>query len=97
MKASLDSYMDTLRKKRDARLTEQKSEPTLIQQISNWWDTLSEVQRLPYYNMTFLVNTFGYASSKIGPALYELGWQRRRSWQKNKPFCRVWVPPTQKK
>lgn len=94
MTTKIDEYMERLRKKRDKMQTDQRPPLTLVQIISDWWENMPDVQRCPCYSMDFLVATFGYASSKIGPALHELGWQRRRSWQPGRPFCRVWVPKT---
>lgn len=86
--------MDQIRKNRAEMLTNYKPPTTLAQNIKAWYEEQG-VNRFPSYSMQFLVNTFGVAASKMGLALHELGWSRQRSFQKNKPFCRVWVPPTQ--
>ena len=93
MIALIDSYMDGLRKKRDAELLTGPPPASLVAEVRAWWESQTEINRFPCYSMRFLVNTFGYAPGKLGVALAELGWTRRRSWAKNKPFCRVWVPP----
>lgn len=96
MTTLIDSYMDKLRKKLDAKPLPNSHPCSLVEEIRRWWESQTDINRFPSYSMRFLVNTFGYAPGKIGPALFELGWTRRRSWQKNKPFCRVWVPPSTK-
>lgn len=93
MNTLIDAYMDGLRRNRAKISATVKPHLTLTEEIKAWWEGQSELNRFPGYSMRFLVNTFGYAPGKIGPALFELGWTRRRSWERGKPFCRVWVPP----
>ncbi|MDD2309680.1 MAG: hypothetical protein PHH91_08885 [Desulfuromonadaceae bacterium] len=89
--------MDQIRKNREIMKANYKPLLTPSEDIKKWWDELPDVQREPYYTMRWLVDTLGYAPSVIGVALAQLEWKRGRSWRKNFPFGRTWVPPTQNK
>lgn len=89
--------MDQIRKNREIMKANYKPElvtPFLI--IKSWWEQMPDVQREPYYIMRWLVDTLGFSPGVIGVALAQIGFTRGRSFQKNKPFYRTWVPPTQK-
>lgn len=95
MTSYIDIVMHDIRKNRAIYKASEKSELSLTQKIDAWWKSETEENKFSSYSMSFFIFSFNVAPSKIGPALSELGWSKRRSWLKNKPFCRIWVPPIQ--
>lgn len=91
----IDSFMNQIRDNRKIIKPTTKQQLTPSEDIKKWWEQMPDVQREPYYTMRWLVDTLGYAPSIIGPVLCQLGWKRGRSWRKDFPFGRTWVPPTQ--
>jgi hypothetical protein len=80
--------------RRRERLEQQLNQPpplTLRDRISKWWETVPESVKSNKWHMDFFVQQFGASPAKIGPALYSLGWERRREWTPGKPHGRYWV------
>lgn len=66
---------------------------SLEEKLTQWAVGLSQVERTEGYSMDFFLNHFGSTPAQLGPALYSLGWRRRRQWVTGKPHHRLWVPP----
>ena len=62
----------------------------LVTRIKEWWNTLPTVERHRPYSMCELVAVFKVAPGRLGIALAELGWSRRRVWTTTN-FKRYWV------
>jgi len=93
MSIFIENYMTGLRKNLLQGQQATESPKPLIQEIREWFSRLPEGDRDLTYHMDFFIYRFGQAPARIGPALFELGWTRRRSWTTGKPHSRVWVPP----
>ena len=88
------SYLDLLKCRREALQAIKDatpSPPTLTEKIDAWFSGLSQEDQGRAYKMLELKQIFsGETSQKIGAALWELGWSRRRSWKDDRPTSRHW-------
>jgi hypothetical protein len=66
----------------------------LTETITEWFDALPGSEQCRRYKMQEFVDWFGVAPSLIGPALFKLGWQRKRGWRVSEPFSNYWIPPS---
>lgn len=66
-----------------------KSMPLPIK-IEEWWNALSPHERRRPFSMCELVAVFKVAPGRLGIALAELGWSRRRVWTTTN-YKRYWV------
>jgi hypothetical protein len=89
-----ESYSERLQRRRRERIEERENRPqplSLEEQIRGWWDNLPPSEKPNPWHMNFFVKRFGVAPSKIGPALYVLGWERKREYRTDGPSRRYWV------
>jgi hypothetical protein len=94
----MHTYIERLRCKTAARRLAASRSPKnrrvpLRDRIQTWYADLGASDRQRVYYMEELTPLFGSASSKIGPALHDLGWRRIRYWQSVGSYRRVWAPP----
>jgi hypothetical protein len=72
-------------------------EKETVPELTSLRDRVKEWQQaeslMPYYPITYLAKTFGTIPRTIGPVLYSLGWNRKRTYTANQPSARYWVPP----
>ena len=74
-----------------ADIAAEKNKP-LIVKIKDWWQKLPPEERYRPYSMDELVAVFKAAPGRLGIALAEEGWARRRVWDATN-YKRYWVPP----
>ena len=72
-----------------AALAAERNKPLTVK-IREWWTALSIEQRYRPYSMDELVKIFNAAPGRIGLALAELGWLRRRAWTEIN-YKRYWI------
>lgn len=91
------AYIENLKRLSDeanavsAAIATENSRPLVIK-IEEWWNTLSPDERCRISSMEELVDVFNVAPGRIGLALAELGWHRRRVWTETN-YKRYWVAP----
>lgn len=66
----------------------------LTDRIERWWCSIPECDRQNFYRIEYLSQAFNTVPRLIGPALFKLGWVRKRLWKVGYPHYRVWHPPT---
>ena len=89
-----ESYISRIKRQHEERRQQRLNAPkppTLEEQITAWWDTLSDEERQQEYTMEFFKDRFNATANKLGPVLFALGWERRRRWKVNGPHVRYWV------
>lgn len=59
--------------------------------IRDYFAALPPHQRRTQYTMAELVLLFNAAPGRIGTALHQLGWERRRRWSGSGSYGRYWV------
>jgi len=88
------SYIERLRQHRAEFQANKNATPpplTLSEKIEKWWRDLPPEEQRTAYSMGFFRDYFGEGPARLGPVLFSLGWERKRSWEKGKPFRRVWL------
>ncbi|MHA1539930.1 MAG: hypothetical protein ACTSXQ_05600 [Alphaproteobacteria bacterium] len=70
----------------------EKNKPLDVK-IHEWYSQLPAHDKKEYYTMEELKARFPVAPSRIGTALHELGWQRKRNWKSSGSHGRYWIPP----
>ncbi len=87
------SHMEMLRQGHEKAQAERDAvarQPTLHEKIQTWFNGLSEDdQRQPWTMKEFKV-LFNDTPQKIGAALFDLGWSRKRMWRDDQPTSRYW-------
>ena len=87
------SYKEYLVRRRQAAQALRDAEPKpphLHERIKTWFDGLLDYDKKRAWKMAELKVIFGESPQKIGAALWELGWSRRRSWKDDRPTSRHW-------
>jgi len=91
----MSTYIETLRgqvaETLAARRTLGEMDP-FAAKIRRWYLALPAAERRAIYTMDDLKQIFPTSTGRIGRALHQLGWTRRRSWRTGQPFSRYWVP-----
>jgi hypothetical protein len=85
---------ETTRLRNEERVIQrQEANRPLPERIRDWYELLSQEERLQPYSMKQLEALFHKAPGQIGMALHSLGWQRKRSFRQQGPFSRTWHAP----
>ena len=87
-------YIERLRLKREKAKRERESVPklpSLHEQIETWFNGLSEDNQSRPFTMREFRALFGKTPQKIGAALFDLGWTRKRMWRDDRPTARYWL------
>jgi hypothetical protein len=87
-------YLDTLKQRREEILRHRESmpkSPTLHEKIRLWVDSLSPEEQSRAWTMKEFRIPFHDTPQKIGAALFDLGWTRRRMWRDDRPTARYWL------
>lgn len=86
-------YMTYLKQKREAAQALRDATPkplTLHERIDSWYNGLADDEKHRPWAMHEFKALFGNTPQKIGAALFELGWTRRRLWKDDRPTARYW-------
>lgn len=87
------SYMQTLKEKRaaiQALRDATPKPPTLHERIESWYKVLPDDDKRRAFTMREFRAIFGETPQRIGAALFELGWTRKRMWRDDRPTARYW-------
>jgi hypothetical protein len=77
----------------EARAVAQARTEQLREAIRRWYASLPSNEARPRYSTAELCVLFAVTPQEMGPALFELGWIRKRDWRRAGPFRRWWHPP----
>jgi hypothetical protein len=89
-----ESFMQRLQRNRLEAEEKRRAAPkplTLAERIDTWWQGLPAAEQRAAYSMEFFRDRFGESPARLGPALFSLGWERKRDWRIGKPHGRVWL------
>lgn len=87
-------YLEKLKQKREtARALREATPkpPSLHERIETWYEGLSDDDKRRAWTMKEFRNIFGETPQRIGAALFDLDWTRRRSWKDSMPTARYWM------
>lgn len=90
------SYLYDIRRRAEQRRRERIERHranALTTRVSGWFASLPPTERRRAYSLSELAELFRAAPNALGPALHQLGWERRRRWSGNGPYIRFWIPP----
>ena len=82
--------LERRRKKLQAIKDAAPKPPTLHERIEAWFAELSQEDQRRAWHMREFRAIFNDTPQRIGAALFELGWSRRRRWTDSKPTARYW-------
>lgn len=87
------SYMQTLKEKRSAvqALRDTTKPPSLHERIEKWYDDLPDDDKRRAFTMKEFKAVFGETPQRMGAALFDLGWTRKRMWRDDRPTARYWL------
>ncbi len=88
------SYLERLKRRREdiqRQIDATSKPPSLHERIEKWFSSLPEDQKRREWTMREFLTLFGSTPQKVGTALFESGWTRKRSWTASKPPARYWV------
>ena len=86
-------YLEQLRLKREAAQAKKAAiskQPPLRERIEEWYNTLPCEDKTRAWTMKEFRALFNDSPQKIGAALFELGWTRKRMWRDDMPTARYW-------
>lgn len=89
-----ESYMARLKRRRVELQALRDATPkpaTLHEQIEAWHNSLSDDNKGRAWTMREFRALFSDTPQRIGGALFDLGWTRRRSWADARPTARYWL------
>lgn len=87
-------HLEKLKRRRAAAQALRDATPkpaTLHERIVTWFAGLSDDDKSRAWTMREFRALFGETPQRIGAALFELSWTRRRSWADSKPTARYWL------
>ena len=87
------SYLKRLERARDeaqALRDAMPKPPTLHERIEEWYNGLSDADKQRNWTMKEFRAIFGETPQKIGQALFDMNWIRKRMWKDNRPTSRYW-------
>jgi hypothetical protein len=89
--------VESRRAQRAAEAAAQITDPraALRAQIAEWQRTLPPGAREHGYLLEEIRKVIHATPQRLGLALDELGWHRKRVWLSDGPFRRYWFPPDQ--
>lgn len=89
------SYAEYLKIKRAERQALRDAMPkpqTIHERIETWYATLTADQQARAWTMRELgAIILGETPQRIGAALFDLGWTRKRMWRDDRPTARYWL------
>lgn len=88
------SYSEKLKRRREATQALRDATPkppTLHERIETWLAGLSDEDKSRAWSMREFREIFGDTPQRIGGALFELGWTRKRMWRDDRPTARYWL------
>ena len=89
------SYMEHLKRRRAERQALRDAMPkpqSIHQRVEAWFAGLSDADKSRAWSMRELREIFGGETpQKIGAALFDLGWTRKRMWRDDRPTARYWL------
>lgn len=96
MKESINNigYLEQLKRRREAAQALKAATPkppTLHERIEAWYNDLSCEDKTRAWTMNEFKALFGETPQKMGAALFDLGWTRRRCWKDAYPTARYWL------
>jgi hypothetical protein len=65
--------------------------PTLHERIETWFAGLSEQDQQRPWTMKEFRALFDETPQRIGAALFDLSWTRKRMWRDDQPTARYWL------
>lgn len=86
-------HLDKLRLNREAAQARRAAipkPPSLEERIQQWQNSLSCEDKTRAWTMKEFRALFNDSPQKIGAALFELGWTRKRIWRDDRPTARYW-------
>ena len=89
-------YMERLKHKRAEAQAIRDAMPkpsTLHERIETWFAGLLDSEKNRPWTMKEFRQIFGETPQKIGAALFDLGWTRKRMWRDDRPTARYWMKP----
>jgi len=87
-------YMARLKAKRAERKALREAMPvkqTIHQRVEAWFSGLSDADKSRTWTMRELRAVFNETPQRIGAALFDLGWTRKRMWRDDRPTARYWL------
>jgi hypothetical protein len=87
-------YLERLKRSREEaqRIREAAPQPlSLHERIETWFSGLSDDNQRRAWTMKEFRAMFGDTPQKIGAALFDLGWTRKRMWRDERPTARYWL------
>lgn len=87
-------YMTMLKRRREEMQKQIDATPkplTLHERIATWYNDLSEDTPNRAWTMREFRAIFGETPQRIGAALFDLGWTRKRMWRDDRPTARYWM------
>lgn len=88
------SYAEHLKIKRAERQARRDAMPkpqTIHERIETWYNGLSIDNQARAWTMREFRAIFGETPQRIGAALFDLGWTRKRMWRDDRPTARYWM------
>ena len=88
------SYAEHLKIKRAERQALRDAMPkpqTIHERIEAWYAGLTADQQTRAWTMREFRAIFGETPQRIGAALFDLGWTRKRMWRDDRPTARYWL------
>lgn len=86
-------WLEKLKRRRAERAAEQAAipkPPSLKERLEAWYTGLPDDDKRRVYTMREFRAIFDETPQKIGAALFELGWTRKRLWSDDRPTARYW-------
>lgn len=87
-------YLDRLKRRRKELrevIDATPEPPTLHERIETWYNGLSQENQSRAWTMREFRAVFGESPQRIGAALFELRWTRKRMWRDDRPTARYWL------
>lgn len=88
------SYSEHLKIKRaeaQARRAAMPKPQTIHERIETWYNGLTDADKSRAWTMREFRAIWGETPQRIGAALFDLGWTRKRMWRDDRPTARYWL------
>ena len=88
------SYLEKLQRNREAAQARRDAIPkpqTIHERIETWYYGLSPEDKARAWTMREFRAIFGETPQRIGAALFDLKWTRKRMWRDDRPTARYWL------
>ena len=83
-------HLKLRRAERQARQDAMPKPQTIHERIETWYAGLTADQQTRAWTMREFRAIFGETPQRIGAALFDLGWTRKRMWRDDQPTARYW-------